>query len=90
VAKAAAGSPAPCVPWQARRIAPALPESQEDQLRALGLVVDVIVLWNTLYMESAFAQLRAEGHQAREDVACLSPLGFEPNNMLGRYALIQT
>lgn len=25
-------------------------EGQEDQLGALGLVVNVIVLWNTLYM----------------------------------------
>jgi Tn3 transposase DDE domain len=51
-------------------------------------VVNVIVLWNTLCMDPALAQLRAEGHQAREDVACLSPLGFEHINMLGRYAFI--
>src|SRR5262245_66381707 len=35
-------------------------EGQEDQLGALGLVVNVIVLWNTLYMEAALHQLRAE------------------------------
>jgi TnpA family transposase len=33
-------------------------EGQEDQLGALGLVVNVIVLWNTLYMEAALTQLR--------------------------------
>lgn len=28
-------------------------EGQEDQLGALGLVVNAIVLWNTCYMEAA-------------------------------------
>ena len=62
-------------------------EGQEDQLSALGLVVNIIVLWNTLYMDAALNRLRAEGHDVRdEDVARLSPLGFEHINMLGRYA----
>lgn len=62
-------------------------EGQEDQLGALGLVVNVIVLWNTIYMEAALNQLRAEGFVVRdEDVARLSPLGFDHINMLGRYA----
>ena len=62
-------------------------EGQEDQLGALGLVVNVIVLWNSLYMDAALARLRAEGLDVRdEDVARLSPLGFEHINMLGRYA----
>ncbi len=62
-------------------------EGQEDQLGALGLVVNVIVLWNTIYMDAALNQLRAEGFNVREeDVARLSPLGFEHINMLGRYA----
>ncbi len=62
-------------------------EGQEDQLGALGLVVNVIVLWNTIYMDAALNQLRAEGFDVHpEDVARLSPLGFEHINMLGRYA----
>ncbi len=64
-------------------------EGQEDQLGALGLVVNVIVLWNTIYMDAALNQLRAESFDVRdEDVARLSPLGFEHINMLGRYAFI--
>ncbi len=60
-------------------------EGQEDQLDALGLVVNVIVLWNTIYMDAALDQLRAEGFDVRqEDVARLSPLGFDHINMLGR------
>ena len=62
-------------------------EGQEDQLGSLGLVVNVIVLWNTIYMDAALNQLRAEGFDVRaEDVARLSPLGFDHINMLGRYA----
>ena len=36
-------------------------EGQEGQLGALGLVVNAIVLWNTLYMEAALTQLQHEG-----------------------------
>lgn len=62
-------------------------EGQEDQLGALGLVVNVIALWNTLYMEAVLAQLRQEGYPVRdEDVARLSPLLFEHINLLGRYS----
>lgn len=47
----------------------------------------MVVLWNTIYMDAALDQLRAEGHKARpEDVARLSPLGHAHVNMLGRYA----
>ena len=62
-------------------------EGQEDQLGALGLVLNMIVLWNTIYMEAALNQLRAEGYPVNEaDVARLSPLVHEHINMLGRYS----
>jgi TnpA family transposase len=62
-------------------------EGQEDQLGALGLVLNIIVLWNTIYMEAALNQLRAEGYPVRdEDVARLSPLLHEHINLLGRYS----
>ena len=62
-------------------------EGQEDQLGALGLVVNFIVLWNTIYMDAAMNQLSAEGYEARpENIARLSPLGHKHVNMLGRYA----
>jgi TnpA family transposase len=64
-------------------------EGQEDQLGALGLVLNVIVLWNTIYMDAALSQLRAEGYSVRdEDVARLSPLIHEHINMLGRYSFV--
>lgn len=63
-------------------------EGQEDQLGALGLVVNIIVLWNTIYMDAALAQLRQEGYPVRdEDVARLSPFIHERHiNLLGRYS----
>ena len=62
-------------------------QGQEDQLGALGLIVNVIVLWNTIYMDAALRQLRKEGFEVKdEDIARLSPLGYEHINMLGRYA----
>ena len=62
-------------------------EGQEDQLGSLGLVVNMVVLWNTIYMDAALDRLRAEGYEARpEDAARLSPLGHGHVNMLGRYA----
>jgi TnpA family transposase len=46
----------------------------EEQLGALGLVLNCIVLWNTFYMNAAAEQLRAEGYPVRgEDLARLSP-----------------
>jgi hypothetical protein len=53
----------------------------------MGLVLNMIVLWNTIYMEAALDQLRREGYLVRdEDVARLSPLLHEHINMLGRYS----
>jgi TnpA family transposase len=60
---------------------------QEDQLGALGLVVNVIALWNTLYMDASITQLKKEGFAVNEnDVPRLSPLGSDHINMLGRYS----
>jgi hypothetical protein len=66
-------------------------EGQEDQLGALGLVVNAIVLWNTLYMEAALQQLRAEGVPVHtDDVARLSPLVHKHINFQGRYSFALT
>ena len=51
------------------------------------VVVNMIVLWNTIYMQAALDQHRADGHSVRpEDEARLSPLGHEHINLLGRYS----
>ena len=62
-------------------------EGQEDQLGAFGLAVNIVVLWNTIYMNAVLAQLRREGYPVRdEDVARLSPLIYDHINVLGRYS----
>ena len=64
-------------------------EGQEDQLGALGLVVNAIVLWNTLYMEAALKELSRAGYAVHpEDVARLSPLGRRHLNVHGRHAFV--
>ena len=61
-------------------------EGQEDQLGALGLVVNVLGLWNTRYTDLALAQLRRAGGEVKaEALARLSPLGHDHINLLGRY-----
>ncbi|TMD27965.1 MAG: hypothetical protein E6J04_16325 [Chloroflexi bacterium] len=61
-------------------------EGQEEQLGALGLVVNAMVLWNTLYMHRALEEMRGRGMKiVPEDVERLSPLGYDHINLLGRY-----
>jgi hypothetical protein len=63
-------------------------EGQEDQLAALGLVVNAVALWNSKYLSAAVDQLRAQGIPVEEkDAARLSPLGHAHLNVLGRYSI---
>lgn len=62
-------------------------EGQEDQLSALGLVVNMVTLWNTRYIDTALRQLQASGHPVHDEgVARLSPLGHEHVNFHGHYS----
>ncbi len=62
-------------------------EGQEDQLAALGLVLNAVVLWNTRYLDAIVESLRGSGQPVRDEaVARLSPLGHAHLNCLGRYA----
>ena len=51
-------------------------------------MVNIIVLWNTIYTDTALGQLRREGFPVHdEDVARLSPFIHERHiNLLGRYS----
>lgn len=58
----------------------------ENQLGALGLVMNAIILWNSRYLDLALSQLRLQGHPVQdEDVERLSPLNFEHIHLEGRY-----
>ena len=60
---------------------------QEDQLGALGLVLNAIVVWNTRYMGLALDELRAAGLQIdADDLERLSPLVHHHIHLDGRYS----
>jgi TnpA family transposase len=62
-------------------------EGQEDQLGALGLVTNAVVLWNTIYMQAALDHLRQQTQEIREeDEKRLSPLLHGHVNVLGHYS----
>ncbi|WP_367605643.1 Tn3 family transposase [Legionella sp. W05-934-2] len=64
-------------------------EGQEDQLGALGLVTNAVVLWNTLYMDAARNYLEQKSVLIREeDEARLSPLQYGHINVLGHYSFV--
>lgn len=65
-------------------------EGQEDQLGALGLVTNAVVLWNTIYMQSALDHLQDSIEIKEEDEARLSPLGYGHINVLGHYSFTLT
>ena len=51
-------------------------EGQEDQLAALGLVLNAVVLWNTRYLDAIVESLRGSGQPVRDEaVARLSRSG---------------
>jgi len=62
-------------------------EGMEDQLGALGIVLNCVVLWNTVYIDAALNQLRVQGYPVRdEDVARLSPFMRNHVNVHGKYS----
>ena len=64
-------------------------EGQEDQLCALGLVTNAVVLWNTLYTEAVQKQLKEDGYDIKDnDVERVSPLQHRHINVLGRYSFM--
>jgi hypothetical protein len=73
------------------QIVQAYRDGQEDQLAALGLVLNAVVLWTTRHLDAAVAELEAAGHVIDEaDKARLSPLKDKHVNCLGRYAIISS
>jgi len=53
----------------------------------LGVVINVLVLWNSLEVDAALSNLRGAGVEVKPaDVARLSPLGHENIIILGRYS----
>jgi hypothetical protein len=58
----------------------------EDQLGALGLILNTITLWNTVYLDHAISELRAAGYPILDaDLERLSPYMRRHINFHGHY-----
>jgi TnpA family transposase len=63
----------------------------EEQLGALGLVLNCVTLWNTRYMNAALQALRAQGYPVLDaDVTRLSAFGYKHINVHGSYTFSVT
>jgi len=61
-------------------------ESQAYRASGLNLLVAAIILWNTVYLERAFAELGQQGRDVRRDLAKhVAPLGWEHIGLTGDY-----
>ena len=61
----------------------------ENQLGVLGLVLNCVVLWTTVYLDAAVRQLKAQGCPVRdEDMARLSPLVNRHLGVHGAYSFV--
>jgi hypothetical protein len=64
-------------------------QGQEEQLGALGLIINAIVLHNTIYTQRALDHLTATGLLIDDvDVERLSPLGSDHLTLTGRYRIV--
>ena len=68
------------------RIRSHLEEQQINEASCLNLVVNAIILWNTVYMQAIIEQLRKEGYKINdEDLRHLGPARYEHINPYGHY-----
>lgn len=59
----------------------------EEQLTALSIVTNVIIYWNTLYLERVIDQMCVEGFDCSEEkINKLSPLLVEHINFVCKYS----
>jgi TnpA family transposase len=65
-------------------------QGQEEQLGALGLIVNTIILYNTIYTQRALDHIASTtGSEPRdEDIERLSPLGSDHTTLTGRYRVL--
>ena len=61
----------------------------ENQLGVLGLVLNCVTLWTTVYLDAAVRQLKAQGYPVRdEDMARLSPFVSTHLGVHGAYSFV--
>jgi len=63
------------------------PEEHLNQANCLNLIVNAVIVWNTVYMQSALQYLQTTGQQiTEEELGHLSPVRFEHINVHGKYS----
>lgn len=63
----------------------------EDQLGALGLALNAVMYWNSVYTNAAVDELEGAGWSLSAEIRSrLSPLIFEHINFHGRYPIVRT
>ena|ERR1700752_2568194 len=61
-------------------------EDLVNQASCLNLVTNAVIVWNTVYMTEAVAQLKRAGYPVNEsDLAHIWPSRYEHINVYGRY-----
>jgi TnpA family transposase len=61
-------------------------EELVNQASCLNLVTNAVIVWNTVYMAEAVAQLKREGYPVHEsDLAHIWPTRYEHINVYGHY-----
>lgn len=62
------------------------PEEQETHFGCLNLLINMVVVWNTVYMAKVIDQLKLEGHEiSDDDLKHLSPARRGHINPYGKY-----
>ncbi len=62
-------------------------EGQEQQLGALGLLLNIVIYWNTYYLDLALDELlQTRPDLSYEDLDRITPLAYDHIRILGRYS----
>lgn len=63
-------------------------EAQNNQALCLNLLTNIVVAWNTVYMEEVIKQLRSEGMKIKKStISQVSPARYDNINPYGKYTL---
>ncbi|MBN8820427.1 MAG: Tn3 family transposase [Spirosoma sp.] len=61
-------------------------KEQQVTARSLNLLTNIVMVWNTVYIQEILKQLQKEGYEVLEkDLEHISPAPFEHINRLGKY-----
>ena len=64
-------------------------EGQQIEARSLNLITNIVLVWNTVYIQEIIKQLSEEGYEIDEnDFEYISPAPFAHINRLGKYSFI--